>query len=184
MFQFGSLDRLVDRCCCSTRRIRDEEIEFDRFFPSVEILLFVETTEQRSIFDENHFVVQALERSFADHFDVTVVQQTSIRSCADGEDFHPVRPTMKGDDCSSTSPIAARRFSPRSQSIEQFVAFQRHWLTELLRRLFIFERPFHFFIRQLPSNISLRLLIENTSDLKRRGEKDHRRAGRRTSNFQ
>ena len=61
------------------------------------------------------------------------------------------------------SPIASRRFSARSQSIELFVAFQRHWLTEFFLRLFIFERPFHFFILQLQSNSSLPLLIENTS---------------------
>ena len=72
MFQFGSFDRIVDRCC-STQRIRDEETQFDRFFPSIEILLFVETIEERSIFDENHFVEQALERAFGDHFGMTVV---------------------------------------------------------------------------------------------------------------
>ena len=45
---------------CSTLWIRDEKVEFDRLFPCVEILLFVETMEVRSIFGKNRFVEQAL----------------------------------------------------------------------------------------------------------------------------
>ena len=108
----------------------------------------------------------------------------TFRSRAHGEDFYLVRLTIKGDEGNEMSSIAGRRFSPRSQSIELFVAFQRYSLTEFFLRLFIFQRSFPFFYLQFQSNVSLRLLIENTLELKRRGEKEHRCVRRRTIVFE
>ena len=99
----------------------------------------------------------------------------TFRSRVHEEDFYLVRLTIKGDEGNEMSSIAGRRFFPRFQSIKLFVAFLR---------LFIFQRSFPFFYLQFQSNVSLRLLIENTLELKRRGEKEHRCVRRRTIVFE
>ena len=77
-----------------TRRRGNEEIDFDRLFPLIQILFFIETIEQRRMFGKE---------SFVDHLSLTVVQQTSLfpqtfRFCVHRENFPPryVQSLLKG----------------------------------------------------------------------------------------
>ena len=126
----------------------------DRFVPRVEILLFVEIFKERSIFGKNNFPEQASAITSFFHCLAQTFRSAPMERTSSSFDWR-----WKATKAAKWVRSLVDGFSPRSQSMELFVAFQHHSLAEFFSRLFIFERSLHFFYLRFKSNVSLLLFF-------------------------